>query len=140
MAEAIKAHLLPLATIVTPNIPEASKLLGRILALLPVASPGLVSFAPGLVSFACLTNIPETSKLLGGAPLALLLLGLIALLLPRHRMHPSWWQPCHVSRSNIPYRPPRTVTPPRNVCMHNENIRRMQITPPPLPQQMAAPS
>lgn len=29
VAEAIKTHLLPLATIVTPNIPEASKLLGE---------------------------------------------------------------------------------------------------------------
>lgn len=46
VAEAIKTHLLPLATIVTPNIPEASKLLGE-------ALPGLF----GVISCSCSVHV-----------------------------------------------------------------------------------
>ena len=77
VAEALKTHLFPLATIITPNLPEASALLGnqRVSDLdtmkqvaedaCPVfllVSPLLNSFAMYLVSGVRLIPRPETGK------------------------------------------------------------------------------
>lgn len=69
MVEAIKRHLLPLATIVTPNIPEASKLLGALrffdcASLL--AMPSLLSAIPRLAC--CRDAWPRGHALLGPWP------------------------------------------------------------------------
>ena len=47
MVEAIKRHMLPLATIVTPNLPEACKLLGGALACLSRFPAGMVEAISG---------------------------------------------------------------------------------------------
>ena len=78
VAEALRTHLFPLATIITPNLPEASALLGnqRVSDLdtmkqvagdaCPVVlllSPLLYSFVMYLASGVKLTPKPETGKL-----------------------------------------------------------------------------